>query len=64
MSPYYASLNKINNPPFAKYTTSLKVSAPQDSVLANLHLTLLRGFGIKAKNFNGVTDETIGTLLA
>jgi hypothetical protein len=40
----------------------LKISAPQDSVLANLHLTLLHSFGIEAENFNGVTDKTISDL--
>jgi hypothetical protein len=44
--------------------THQHISAPQDSVLANLHLTLLHSFGIEAKNFNGVTDKTIGNLLA
>jgi hypothetical protein len=44
--------------------THQHISAPQDSVLANLHLTLLRGFGIEAENFNGVTDKTISGLLA
>jgi len=55
---------QIHDPPFAKCTRSLKISAPQDSVLASFHLTLLRGFGIEAENFNGVTDKKIGNLLA
>jgi hypothetical protein len=55
---------QIHDPPFAKCTRSLKISAPQDSVLANHHLTLLHSCGIVAKKFNGVTDKTIGNLLA
>jgi hypothetical protein len=42
--------------------THQHISAPQDSVLANLHLTLLHSFGIEAENFNGVTDKTISDL--
>jgi hypothetical protein len=44
--------------------TGQHISAPQDSVLASLHLTLLHSFGIEAENFNGVTDKTINNLLA
>ena len=44
--------------------TGQHISAPQVSVLANLHLTLLHSFGIEAKNFNGVTDKALSGLLA
>jgi hypothetical protein len=44
--------------------THQQISAPKDSILANLHLTQVHSFGIEAKNFNGVTDKTINNILA
>jgi hypothetical protein len=47
-----------------KLRTGQHIAAPDDSVLANLHLTLLHAYGIEAKDFNGVTDRTLGGLIA
>jgi Protein of unknown function (DUF1552) len=44
--------------------TGHHITAPQDSVLSILHLTLLHAFGIESENFNGVTDKTLDGLLA
>jgi hypothetical protein len=44
--------------------TGHHITAPQDSVLSNLHLTLLHAFGIQSKNFNGVADKTLDGILA
>lgn len=39
--------------------TGRKIDCPDGSILAQLHLTLLHRFGIDAKDFNGVTNQTI-----
>ena len=43
--------------------TGQHITAPEESVLANLHLTLLHAYGIDAENFNGVTSKTLGGVL-
>jgi hypothetical protein len=44
--------------------TGQHISASQDSVLANLHLTLLHAFGIEAADFNQKATKPISGLLA
>jgi hypothetical protein len=44
--------------------TGRKLQCPDDSLLAQLHLSLLDCYGIKAENFNGVTNQPLGGLLS
>ena len=39
------------------------IACPTDSILPQLHLSLLRGFGIAARDFNGVTTKTVPGLI-
>lgn len=40
------------------------ISAPNESVLSNLHLTLLHAYGVQTDSFNGVTSKTLDGVLA
>jgi len=44
--------------------TGQHIAAPDGSVLANLHLTLLCAYGIEAKNFNGKATTAVPGLLS
>jgi hypothetical protein len=42
--------------------TGRHIECPQDTILAQLHLSLLQRYGVKQDDFNGVTSQTINTL--
>ncbi|MEM7013817.1 MAG: DUF1552 domain-containing protein [Verrucomicrobiota bacterium] len=43
--------------------TNRHLTCPQDTILAQLHLSLLQAFEIEAENFNGVTNKGLPELL-
>ena len=64
------NVHEGNNVPVALFgraggrlTTNRLIENPEGSVLAQLHLSLLRLFGIEADDFNGVTSKTVSGLV-
>ena len=43
--------------------TGRRIDCPEESVLSQLHLSLLYLLGIEAENFNGVTKKTVSGLI-